>query len=131
MWNLICPLEMWVGNSPLETIQAQHLEITTAICATCTCYIGTKLFMWKIICRAFTMDSDTILVMSLTHTQKLAREWRIAHTLIYCPKIKSLNDVRLNMPPRDVGEKWSIGNSSSPTSRNYHSNMGHLYRLHR
>ena len=39
------------------------------------------------------MDSDTILVMNLTHTQKLTHEWMIAHTLIYCSKIILLNDV--------------------------------------
>ena len=92
---LICPLEMWVGNGPSETAQVQHLEYTTTIWTTCTGYIGRKLFMWEIICWAFTMDSDTILVMGLTHTQKLAHEWRITHTLIYCPKIMLLHDVEL------------------------------------
>ena len=42
-----------------------------------------KLFMWKIIYFTLTMDSDTILVMSLTNAQKLALESRIIHTYIY------------------------------------------------
>ena len=80
---LIASLEMWVGNGQTETAQAQHLGHTTTRWATCICYIGKKLFMWEIICWAFTMGSDTILVMSLTHTQKVAQKWRIAQTHIY------------------------------------------------
>lgn len=34
-----------------------------------------------------------LLVMNLTHTQKLVQEWRIVHTLIYCPKTLVLPDV--------------------------------------
>ena len=86
--TLIAPLKMWMGNGPVETAQAQHLRQTTAIWTTCTCYIGSKLFMREIICWTF-----TILVMSLTHTQKLAHEWKIAHTHIYCPRITYVSDV--------------------------------------
>ena len=57
---LIAPLEMCVGNGPMETAQTQYLGHTTVRWAICTCYIGRKLFIWEIICWAFTMGSDTI-----------------------------------------------------------------------
>ena len=43
----------------------------------------------------FQPDSDTILVMGLTHTQKLAHKWKIVHTHICCPKNNIINDVGL------------------------------------
>ena len=91
--HLIAPLEIWVEKSPVETAQAQHLGHTTARWATFTGYIGRKLFMWEIICWAYTMDSNIILVMGLTHTQKLSNEWRFTHTHIYCTRTLELSDV--------------------------------------
>ena len=76
---LIAPLEMWVGNGPSEIALAHHFGHTTTVWATCTDYICRKLFMWETICWIFTIGSDTILVMGIIHTQKLAQEWRIAH----------------------------------------------------
>ena len=75
---------MWMGNGPMETAQTQHLGHTTTRWVICTGYIGRKLFIWEIICWAFTIgsDSDTILVIGVTYTQKLAQEWRIAYTHI-------------------------------------------------
>ena len=59
-----------IGNSP----NPKHLGHTTARWAIFIGYISRQLFIWEIICWAFTMGSDTILVMDLTHTQKLAQE---------------------------------------------------------
>ena len=43
--SLIAPLEMWVGNGPMETTQAQHLRYTTARWTIFTGYISRKLFI--------------------------------------------------------------------------------------
>ena len=39
--------------------------------------------------------SYELLVMGLTHTQKLVQEWKIAHTHIYCPRTIIPHDVGL------------------------------------
>ena len=63
-----------------------------------------------------TIGSDVILVMNLTHTQKIAHEWRIAHILIYYPKIMLLNDVELLI--RDI-ISYAVSYIRSPVRKNH------------
>ena len=63
------------GNNPSPTSRTHHSNMghLYMLHRQETVYVGNHIL-------GFTMDSDTILVMDLTHTQKLAHEWRISHT---------------------------------------------------
>lgn len=56
----------------MQTVQTLHRKNITAIWTTCSSYTGRKLFIWKMENHILdqTPWTDTILVMSLTHTQK-------------------------------------------------------------
>ena len=70
------------------------------------------------------MNSDTTLMMSSTHTQKLAQDWMIAHTHIYCPKITYVSDVGpINSSPHKKQYKSFLGKFMDSTTPDFNASM--------